>query len=329
MKKFFKNVKYLLEYFFVVIILEILGVLGIDKSTKICRYIAKKIGPLLAVNKVAKENIQNIFSKLYMPNQFQELSKSVSVKQINDIQQRQFLKSKGYICSQTIISQVWDNFGNFVGEFPYVNKMSEEELSKRVEIIGLNNIIEFQRLHQPFLLFTGHFANWDFVLKIINKFYPKFAIIYRKSNNPYVDKLINDTRKSSGIKLIPKGVKGVRDLISVIKSGYAVGMLVDQKMNNGIDVPFLDHPAMTGNAIAKIALQFSYPIIPLQIIRVDSNNSYFKAIIHSPIQLQRTNDNKIDCYNIMFTINQILGNWVKENPGQWFWFHNRWNKKLK
>ncbi len=300
MKKFFKNIKYLLEYFFVLIVLKILGTFGIDKSVQICRYIARKIGPLLPVNKIAKENIQNIFGK----NQTNGLSME----------------------TQVTIDQVWDNFSSFIGEFPYVNNMSEEELSRRVEIIGLDNIIEFQKSQQPFLLFTGHFANWDFALKIINKFYPKFAIIYRKLNNPYIDNLINDRRKTNDIKLIPKGEKGARDLLSAIKSGYAIGMLVDQKMNNGIEVPFLDRPAMTAHAIAKIALQFGYPIIPLQVVRTNSNNSYFKAIIHPPIQLQKTNNSKTDCYNIMFTINQILGNWVKENPGQWFWFHNRWKK---
>ncbi|MCC8371647.1 MAG: lipid A biosynthesis lauroyl acyltransferase [Rickettsia endosymbiont of Pseudomimeciton antennatum] len=304
MKKLFKNIKYLLEYFFVLIIVKILGALGINKSVNICRYLARKVGPLLPVNKVARENIQNILGNNLYTNE-------------------------GSINSQAIVNQVWDNFGSFIGEFPYVNKMSEEELSRRVEISGLENIIEFQRLHQPFLLFTGHFANWDFALKIINKFYPKFAIIYRRLNNPYVDKLINNTRTRGDIKLIPKGSKGARELISAIKSGYAIGMLVDQKMNNGIEVPFLGQPAMTAQAIAKIALQFSYPIIPLQVVRTNSNNSYFKIIIHPPIELQKTNNNKTDCYNIMVTINQILGNWVKENPGQWFWFHNRWKKNNK
>lgn len=304
MKKLFKNIKYLLEYFLVLIILKILESLGLEKSVNICRYLARKIGPLLPANKVAKENIQNIFCKnLYT----------------NDLS----------IDSQAIINQVWDNFGSFIGEFPYVNKMSEEELSRRVEISGLENIIEFQKLRQPFLLFTGHFANWDFVLKIGDKFYPKFAIVYRRLNNPYIDKLINDTRTSGDVKLIPKGAKGIRDLISAIRSGYAIGMLVDQKMNNGIEVPLLGQPAMTAKAIAKIALQFSYPIIPLQVVRTNSNNSYFKAIIHPPIELQKTNNNQTDCYNIMVTINQILGNWIQENPGQWFWFHNRWKNNNK
>lgn len=292
MKKSFRTMKYLLEYFFVLIIIKIIGIFGISKSVNICRYLAKKIGPLLPVNKIAKDNIENILGKTVDP--------------------------------QDILNQIWDNFGSFIGEFPYIINMTEEELSKRIKIIGLNNIKKFQQAQQPFLLFTGHFANWDFALKVINRFYPKFAIIYRKANNPYVDRLVNDTRVNDNIKLIPKGAKGIRDLMSAIKSGHSIGMLVDQKMNDGIEVPLLGKPAMTAHAIAKIALQFDYPIVPLQIIR--THDSYFKIIIHPAIEFQKTEDNKKDCYKIMIIINNILGEWIKQKPGQWFWFHNRWKK---
>ncbi|XVN42175.1 MAG: lipid A biosynthesis lauroyl acyltransferase [Candidatus Rickettsia vulgarisii] len=292
MKKFFKNIRYLSEYFFILIVVKIIGIFGIVKSVSICRYLAKKIGPLLPVHKIAKNNIQNILGKT--------------------------------VDSQEILNQIWDNFGSFVGEFPYVSNMTEEELSERIEVIALENIKKFQETNQPFLMFTGHFANWDFALKIINRFYPKFAITYRKANNPYVDKLVNNARVSENVKLIPKGPKGIRSLMSAIKTGCSIGMLVDQKMNDGIEVPLLGKPAMTAHAIAKLALQFDYPIIPLQIIR--TYDSYFKVVIHPAIKFKKTNDDKKDCYSIMLKINNILGDWIKENPGQWFWFHNRWKR---
>ncbi len=295
MKKFFKTTRYLLEYFGVLIIIKIFEMLGINTATNVGRYLARKIGPLLPVNKVVKENIQNVFG--------------------------------ANIDSKILLTQIWDNFGSFIGEFPYINKMSEEEVIKRVEIIGESNIEKFRQLHQPFLLFTGHFANWDIVLKMAYKFYHKCVVIYRKANNPYVDKLINNARRYSKVKFIPKGTTGIRELISAIKSGYSIGMLIDQKMNDGIEVPLLGRPAMTADSIAKLALQFNYPIVPVQIVR--TKGSYFKMIIHPPIEFQKTIDNKKDCYNIMCTINTMLGDWIKENPGQWFWFHNRWKKHKK
>ncbi len=80
---------------------------------------------------------------------------------------------------------------------------------------------------------------------------------------------------------------------------------------------------MTPSAIAKFALQFSYPIVPLQIIR--SQGSYFQVIIHPPLEFVITDDSVLDCYNIMLQINQILESWIRQRPEQWLWFHNRWS----
>lgn len=292
MQKFFKNFRHQFEYFIVIIIIRILGLLGIDRSASLCSCLARKIGPLLSFHKIAKKNLQAV-----LPNTLDH---------------------------EKILEETWDNFGRFIGEFPYINKISETELAKRLEIIGIEHIAEFQKSNQPFFLFTGHFANWDFALKIIHKFYHKFIIIYRHANNPYIDQMIKEMRSSENIHLVPKGAKGARELIKSIKQHYAVGMLVDQKMNDGIKVPFLNKPAMTSTAIAKLAVQFNCPIVPMQIIR--TNGSYFKIIIHPSLLLPKTENRQADCYNIMVNINEILGSWVKQKPGQWFWFHNRWGK---
>jgi KDO2-lipid IV(A) lauroyltransferase len=131
-------------------------------------------------------------------------------------------------------------------------------------------------------------------------------------------------RTNDTVEMIAKGPSGVRGLIKAIKSGNSIAMLVDQKMNDGIEVPFFGKPAMTANAIAKLSLQYNYPIIPCQIIR--TKGSYFKAVIHPPIDYSKSGEAEKDCYNIMLKINQVIEGWVRENPEQWFWFHNRWKK---
>lgn len=292
MRKFLKKIKHLLEYVIFLVIINIIKLFGIDRASKICSIIARKIGPLLPVSKIARKNLQSIFGQNSNYNK--------------------------------IIDELWDNFGRFIGEFPYTNSMSEAEVEKRIELVGTENLVKFNQLNQPFLLFTGHFANWDFALRIIDKLYPKFGIVYRKANNPYVNKIINHYRQTNHIQLIAKGPHGAKDLLKSIKAGYAIAMLVDQKMNDGIEVPFFGLPAMTPHAIAKFALQFNYPVVPCQIIR--TKGSYFKVIVHPPLKFKQTEDNASDYYNIMLQINQILEDWIRQNPGQWFWFHNRWKK---
>jgi KDO2-lipid IV(A) lauroyltransferase len=80
---------------------------------------------------------------------------------------------------------------------------------------------------------------------------------------------------------------------------------------------------MTAVALARLSLQYKYPIVPLQIVRI-GKSSNFELILHDPLEPSITKDNEKDCYNIMLEVNKTLEQWIREKPEQWFWFHNRW-----
>ena len=287
--------KHYLEYIIFFLVTRLLKLLPMDKSANLCSFLARKIGPLIGVTKIARRNLENIYEN------------SIDIDQT--------------------IDDLWDNFGRYIGEFPFINKLSEEELTKRVKFTGLENIEELRQNNQPFMLFLGHQSNWDIVIRKINNIYPKFGIVYRKANNPLVDReILSERNNDSDIIMIAKGPTGARGLVRAIKSKMSIAMLVDQKMNDGIEVPFFGKPAMTAPAIAKLALQYNYPIVPCQLIR-HGRSSNFEIKIHKPLKIKKTGDTEKDCYNIMKTINLILEKWIRQRPGQWFWFHNRWKEK--
>jgi KDO2-lipid IV(A) lauroyltransferase len=290
MKKLLKKIKYLIEYVLYVFFVFIFKIIGLDRSSNICGFLARKIGPKFRVTKIAHKNIVNILGK--------------------------------EADAEKIIDEVWDNFGRYIGELPFINTISQKEMDRRVEIVGFENIENFNKDKKPYLVFLSHMANWDFIISNAWKIYPKFSVVYRKANNPYVDKAMLAMRKNTFVNMIAKGPSGARGLVRAIKSGDSIAMLVDQKMNDGMEIPFFGRPAMTANAIAKLSLQYNYLIIPCQIIR--TSGSYFKAILHKPIDYIKTDDNERDQYDIMLKINQEIESWIREKPGQWFWFHNRW-----
>jgi KDO2-lipid IV(A) lauroyltransferase len=294
MTKVRKSIRHSLEYVGFIILTGLLRLLPIDLSAGICAFLAKIVGPHLSATKIARNNL------------------------------RKFLLVKGDD-EDKIIQDLWDNFGRFIGEFPHIDKLSIEEVKSRIELLGMENIKAMQDAEQPFLILTGHFANWDFILRTAEILYPQFGIAYRKANNPMVDKLICKWRSRPNIHLIPKGSEGGRALVKSIKSRHSIAMLVDQKMNDGISVPFFGAPAMTAPAIAKFSLQFDYPIVPMQIIR--KSGTHFKVILHPPLKPTVTGDSDQDIPALMTDINKILEEWIRQNPGQWFWFHNRWGSK--
>jgi len=291
MKKYFQKVKHFTEFAVFIVLTQFLKLLSIDKAASLCSLFARKIGPYLGVSNIARNNLRKVYG--------------------NEID------------IEKTIDELWDNFGRYIGEFAFINSMSEQELSKRVNVTGLENVLEFQKQKQPFMMFLGHQANWDFMIRRINAIYPKFGIVYRKANNPYIDKCIfNERADDQNVKMIAKGPSGVKDLVRAIKSGMSIAMLVDQKMNDGIEVPFFGQPAMTAPAIARLSIQYNYPIVPCQLIRL--KNSHFELRIHPVLKYKVTKNMDKDCYNIMLAINQKLEEWIRQKPGQWFWFHNRW-----
>jgi KDO2-lipid IV(A) lauroyltransferase len=83
--------------------------------------------------------------------------------------------------------------------------------------------------------------------------------------------------------------------------------------------------AMTSDGFAKIALNFGYPILPLQIVRIN-NTSNFRITIHKPLELNLTDNKAENIRQIVLRANQVMEGWINQNPEQWLWFHRRWNK---
>ena len=93
------------------------------------------------------------------------------------------------------------------------------------------------------------------------------AQIYRAANNPLVDRMIARFRGAAG-ELIPKGAVAARRAIAVLRRGGHLTMLADQKMNDGIPVPFFGRPAMTASALAVLALRFDCDVLPARVERL-------------------------------------------------------------
>jgi len=82
---------------------------------------------------------------------------------------------------------------------------------------------------------------------------------------------------------------------------------------------------MTSEAIAVLALRFNSPIIPTKIMR--TQGPYHQVTFLPPLEINKTGDDDEDVLNIMTSINAIMEEWVRENPAQWIWIHNRWPKE--
>jgi KDO2-lipid IV(A) lauroyltransferase len=286
-----KSLKYFIEYIFVRIFYITFRILGLKISSFITGKIFRIFGFFSKRTPVAINNIGKV------------------IKGIKDKERKQ------------IIFRMWENFGRVIGEYPNLDKIRVIN-NERIKIINIKNLLNPLKNNKNCLFFSAHIGNWELTSHALTENGFNINFIYRAPNNKYVDDLLRRIRINYGVGLIKKGPEGARECIKVLsKNGGNIGMLIDQKMNDGILTKFFNKDVMTASAIAKFALKFKCPIIPAFCIREYGTNfriEYLEPITYGKIKSLSSEE------KIMNYLNKIVEKWIKKYPDQWIWIHNRW-----
>jgi KDO2-lipid IV(A) lauroyltransferase len=99
-------------------------------------------------------------------------------------------------------------------------------------------------------------------------------------------------------------------------------MLVDQKLNDGIAVPFFGRDAMTAPALARLARRYDCIVVPVRVVRL--GGAHFRLICDPPLKVPKTADAQADALALMTEVNATIERWIRARPEQWFWLHRRW-----
>lgn len=217
-----------------------------------------------------------------------------------------------------IVGAMWENLGRIGAELPHIRRL---RLDERIEVRGVEHAERLIQEGRAALLFSGHLANWEILPRVSRLIGLPFHAVYRQANNPLTDALIAEARGGGAQSLIPKGATGAKQIIAALKAGECVGMLVDQKMNDGIPVPFFGRPAMTAPALAQLAIRFDLPIVPLRCERL--SGARFRVTYGPPLK-PPAGDRHAAAAAVMAEVNATLEAWIRERPEQWLWLHRRW-----
>ena len=84
---------------------------------------------------------------------------------------------------------------------------------------------------------------------------------------------------------------------------------------------------MSAPALAQFALKFKCPVIPVKVERLQGPN--FRFTCYPPLEITPSGDKQADILDITTRVNAILESWIREQPAQWLWLHNRWPDDLR
>ena len=265
--------------------------LPLDCASALGGALARGIGPFLGVSKHARCNISRALPGL-------------SETQIAGV-----------------VSSMWDNLGRLAAEYPHLRKIRVFEAGGRVETHGFEHVDRAVAAGRRIIFFSGHIANWEIAMLAGVQYGIPVAQIYRAGNNPLLDHMITRFR-GDGAKLIPKGTVAARRAIAALRGGTHLTLLADQKMNDGIPVPFFGRLAMTAPALAVLALRFDCDVLPVRVERLDG--ARFRLTVFPPLPVTRSGEPHSDAAALMARVNAMLETWIRNRPEQWLWLHRRW-----
>jgi KDO2-lipid IV(A) lauroyltransferase len=182
----------------------------IDIASGVGGWLGRRLGPVLGVTRQARRNLAAAFPD-WPPAEIER-----------------------------VIHGMWDNLGRVAAEYPHLRHIRVFG-GNRVEVSGLDHIERAVAGNRRMILFSGHLANWEIAALAAGQCGIDIAQIYRTANNPFVDRMIQRWRggqgRGKGGEFIPKEAVG-RRAVAALRRGAHLTILVDQKLNEGIPVPF-------------------------------------------------------------------------------------------
>ncbi|HVI50340.1 MAG TPA: lipid A biosynthesis lauroyl acyltransferase [Candidatus Sulfotelmatobacter sp.] len=286
-----KELKNTIEAVIVWIVFHLFRLLPVDAASAVGGWIGRSVGYRLPVTRRARRNLKRAFPDWPTAK------------------------------VENTLRSMWDNLGRVAGEYPHLEKFSYGP-GQRVEVEGIEHLLGLRDDGRPGIFFSAHFGNWELAgLSAARNDLP-ITLIYRAANNARVNWVFERGRSVAGIDVIPKGASGARQALAKLKQGGHLGMLVDQKMNDGIAVPFFGRDAMTAPALAAFALKFDCPAVPAHVIR--ENGAHFRIVFQPALRFTKTGDQSADLLSAMTQVNGLIEEWVRAHPDQWMWLHKRW-----
>ena len=270
-----------------------------DTMRNIAGRFMRTVGPLLPENRIGRANLIAAFPEK-------------SPAEIN-----------------TILRGVWDNLGRIAVEFAHLDRLSDfdpwhPERAKRIEVhpSDLDRLLKILEQRRPAIAFAAHFGNWELPAVCAAACKVDTAVLYRRPNNPAIDKWLHDTRAAAMGTLIPTGLDAPMKLANALERGTHVGMLVDQYYSRGVDVAFFGRRTKANPLLARLARHFDCPIYGLRVVRLPGHR--FRPELTEQVQPVRDAEGKVDIAGTTQAVMSVIEGWIREYPEQWLWLHRRW-----
>lgn len=234
-------------------------------------------------------------------------------------------KSRGE--RKRILRGVFTSFGRQAAEVCLFPRYTRQNVSKVVVYDGFENFERAFAQGKGVLFLTAHLGGWEISAFAHSLQGHPLHVVMRPLDNVYLDRLTRQYRTMHGNSMVDKD-DFVRGLLSAMKAGEMVGILMDTNMTppQGVFVDFFGIPACTASGLARIALRTDAAVVPGFTIW-DPVLRKYRLRFDAPVKLIRTGDDDADAVANTALFTKVIEDYVRKYPDQWLWVHRRWKTR--
>ncbi|MCY0095878.1 lipid A biosynthesis lauroyl acyltransferase [Hoeflea ulvae] len=280
-------------------LLKLISLLPAHKAIPLVDRLARRIGPLTSRHKLAMYNLARAFPE------------------------------KSEAEHTQIATDMWGNMSRLAAEYVFLDQIfdfdPESDEHGTIEVEGAEIFLKLRDSDKPFIVFTAHTGNFELLPIAAAAFGLDVMALFRPPNNPYIAKKVLAARRTSMGHLVPSRAGAAFTLARRLESGGGVGLLVDQKFHKGAKTSFFGLEAHTNPLLAKLLRQYECDVYPARAIRLPGGRH--RLVVEPAVEIPRKPDGSVDITATSQMLNDKVESWVREYPGQWQWFHDRWQIK--
>jgi KDO2-lipid IV(A) lauroyltransferase len=194
-------------------------------------------------------------------------------------------------------------------------------IDKWIRYDGLENFQNALARGRGVLVATAHLGNWELSAFAHALMTAPMEVVVRPLDNARVDALVERRRALSGNHIISKR-DAAREILRALKSGRAVGILIDQNtvIEEGVFVDFFGTPACAGSAFVKLAHHSGAAVVPGYALWSEQEQRY---LLRFDPEIPMSGDVREDTQ----TVHGHLESVIRRHPDQYLWIHKRWKTR--
>lgn len=217
------------------------------------------------------------------------------------------------------------NLGESIAELAHLRAGRGEAILASVRFDNPAVIERAYAAGKGLIYLTAHLGNWELMALAASRRFHPTGVVARRFDNPRLDRMVDTLRSLYGNRVIDKR-DALRETLSVLKKGGAIGILLDQNvaMDEGVFVDFFGKPACTNKGPAVIAARTGAAVIPVFIHREGEGHV---TSIGEPVRLADTGSAEDDVRANTAAFTKAIEEAVRLHPEEWLWGHDRWRTR--